>query len=439
MELGRAVTLTRALFGAAIAAVDVRAAVARSIQINGEQLTIPPINFFCDLSATGRIVVIAVGKAAAAMAAEAEDILGDRLSVGLALTKYGHGQETRAIPVREASHPTPDNAGLAAAAELRALVSDLTPDDLVICLISGGGSALLTAPAAPIGLGELQVTTRLLLQAGANINELNVVRKHLETLKGGGLARAAAPARVVALAISDVLGDPLDVIASGPCSGNTSSFADAWTVVERFGLTEQLPMPVVAHLQSGLRGAIPPLPRPDDPLFARVSAAVIANLPGAAAAAADRAVALGWQPTVGNLTIEGEAREVAEQIVARASHLVAGEQRCLILGGETTVTVRGDGVGGRNTELALAAALGIAGRAGVAIASITTDGDDGPTGAAGAVATGDTVARGAALGLSAVEALDRNDSATYLRRVGGLIVTGPTRTNVADLYFVFAE
>ncbi len=439
MELDRAATLTRELFDAAVAAVDVRAAVARSIRLDGDRLTITPAEYSCRLAAIGRVVVLAVGKAAAAMAAEAEAILGDRLSVGLALTKYGHGQATRAIPVREAAHPTPDAAGLAAAAELRALVSDLAADDLVLCLISGGGSALLTAPAAPIGLQELQATTRLLLATGANINELNVVRKHLETLKGGGLARAAAPARVVALAISDVLGDPLDVIASGPCSGTTSSFADAWAVVERFGLAEQLPAPVIAHLQAGLRGAVPPLPRPDDPLFARVSAAVIANLPRAAAAAAERAVALGWTPTVGDLTIEGEAREVAARIVAQAGGLGSGGRRCLILGGETTVTVRGAGIGGRNTELALAAALGIAGRAGVAIASVTTDGDDGPTGATGAVATGDTVARGVALGLSAADALARNDSATYFRRVGGLIVSGPTRTNVADLYFVLAE
>ena len=439
MKLDRAVALTRGLFDAAIAAVDVRAAVARALQIDGDRLTILPVDFSCRLSETGRIVVIAVGKAAAAMAAEAEAILGDRLSVGLALTKYGHGETTRVIPVREASHPTPDAAGLAAAAELRALLADLTADDLVICLISGGGSALLTAPAAPIGLHELQATTRLLLTAGANINELNMVRKHLETLKGGGLARAAAPARVVALAISDVLGDPLDVIASGPCSGNTSSFGDAWAVVERFELTGQLPAPVVAHLEAGLRGQIPPLPRPDDPLFARVSAAVIANLPRAAGAAAACATALGWETHINDLTLEGEAREVATRIVAHAESLGTGGRRCLIFGGETTVTVRGDGIGGRNTELALAAALGIAGRPGVAIASVTTDGDDGPTGAAGAVATAETVARGAARGLSAVDALDRNDSATYFRQVGGLIVSGPTRTNVADLYFVFAE
>lgn len=439
MQLALAEGTTRALFGAAIAAVDVRAAVARSIRLDGDRLIIPPVAFECRLAGVGRVVVIAIGKAAAAMAAAAEEILGERLSAGLALTKYGHGQATRAIPVREAAHPTPDEAGLAAASELRGLLVDLGPDDLVICLLSGGGSALLTAPAPPIGLHDLRATTSSLLAAGANINELNVVRKHLETLKGGGLARAAAPARVIALAISDVLGDPLDVIASGPCSGNSSSFADAWAVVERHDLVAGLPAPVAAHLRAGLRGDIPALPRPDDPLFARVSAAVIANLPRAAEAAARRAAELGWTPEIGDLTIEGEAREVAARIVAGADGLAPGGRRCRIMGGETTVTVRGDGVGGRNTELALAAALGIAGRVGFAVASVTTDGDDGPTGAAGAVATGDTIARGRTLGHDAADALDRNDSATYFRHVGGLIVSGPTRTNVADLYFVLAE
>ncbi|HEY8596978.1 MAG TPA: DUF4147 domain-containing protein [Thermomicrobiales bacterium] len=439
MQLAVAQETTRALFDAAIAAVDVRAAVARSLRIEGDRLTIPPAEFEIPLADVGRVIVVAVGKAAAAMAAAAEDLLGEWISAGLALTKYGHGHPTRMIPVREAAHPTPDAAGLAAAGELRALLADLTPADLVICLISGGGSALLTAPAAPISLVDLQVTTRLLLAAGANINELNVVRKHLETLKGGGLARAAAPARVIALAISDVLGDPLDVIASGPCSGNASSFADAWAVIEQRGISARLPQTVSAHLGAGLRGAIPALPRPDDPIFARVHTGVIANLPRAAEAAARRAVELGWQPDVGNLTIEGEARDVAAQIVAQAPIFAPGGRRCRIMGGETTVTVRGDGIGGRNTELALAAALGIAGRADIAVASVTTDGDDGPTGAAGAVAVGDTIARGTTLGLDAVDFLARNDSATYFRAIGGLIVSGPTRTNVADLYFVLSE
>jgi len=439
MAFDSARVTTETLFAAALAAVDVRAAVARTVLIEGGVLTIPAVGFARPLAAIDRIIVVAVGKAAGTMAAETEAILGDRITAGLALTKHGHGEVTRRIPLREGGHPTPDEAGLAATSELRALLHGLRPTDLVLCLISGGGSALLTAPAAPITLDELRATTGLLLAAGANINELNAVRKHLETLKGGGLARAAAPAQVVALAISDVLGDPLDVIASGPCTGDTTTFADAWAVLERRGLLGQLPAPVVAHLHAGLSGAIPETPGPDDPLFAHVSAATIANLPRAAAAAAAEAAALGWRPEIIDLTIEGEAREVAQGLVERLLALPAGERRCLIGGGETTVTVRGDGVGGRNTELALAAALLLDGVPGCALASLSTDGDDGPTGAAGAFATGATAARGRALGLDVADSLARNDSATYFRAVGGLVVTGPTRTNVADVYFLLRE
>ncbi len=439
MEFDAAQATTEALFAAALAAVDVRAAVARSLSIEAGVLTIPVVGFARPLVEIERIIVIAVGKAAGAMAAEAEAILGEHITAGLALTKHGHGEVTRRIALREGGHPTPDDHGLAATGELLALLRDLHPADLVLCLISGGGSALLTAPAPPITLTELRATTGLLLAAGANINELNAVRKHLETLKGGGLARAAAPAQVVALAISDVLGDPLDVIASGPCTGDTTTFADAWAVVERRGLLDGLPAAVVAHLRAGLSGAIPETPEPDDPLFAHVSAATIANLPRAAEAAAARAAALGWRPEIIDLTIEGEAREVATALVARLLALPAGERRCLIGGGETTVTVRGDGVGGRNTELALAAALLLDGTSGCALASLSTDGDDGPTGAAGAFATGGTAARGRVLGLAAAEALTRNDSATYFRAVGGLVVTGPTRTNVADVYFLLRD
>lgn len=435
MTIDEALATIGDLFSAAVAAVDVRAAVRRALHLGGDRLLVPDAGLDLPLSATGRVLVVAVGKAAAAMAAEAEAVLGDRISAGLALTKYGCGEPTARLPVREAGHPTPDEAGLVAAAELRALLSGLREEDLVLCLISGGGSALLTAPAGPITLDELRATTGLLLAAGANINELNAVRKHLETLKGGGLAAAAAPARVVALAVSDVLGDPLDVIASGPTVGDTSTYADAWEVIARRGLVDRLPTSAAARLQAGLRGDLPETPRPDDPLFARVSTVVIAGLPHAAAGAAARARALGWAPAIRDLAVQGEAREAAHTLIGWADHLGPG-RRCLIGGGETTVTVRGDGIGGRNTELALAAAIAIDGRPDLAVASLATDGDDGASASAGAVATGETVARGRALGLDAAGYLARNDSATFFRQVGGLLLTGPTRTNVADLYCV---
>jgi hydroxypyruvate reductase len=434
MNLDAAQQTIRELFAAAIAAVDVRAAVRRAIRVEGGRLVIPEAQFESALDDFGRVVIVAVGKAAAGMAAAAEEALGDRVHGGLALTKYGSAAPTRQVPVREAGHPTPDEAGLAAAVELRDLCGGLTERDLVLCLISGGGSALLTAPADPITLEDLRATTGLLLAAGANINELNTVRKHLETLKGGGLARAAAPARVVALCVSDVLGDPLDVIASGPTVGDSSTFADAWEVIERRGLADRLPATVAARLRAGLRAEVADTPFPDDPCFAAVRTAVIANLPRAAEGAACRAAELGWQTAIGDLRIEGEAREAARRLVVSAEQLAP--RTCLIGGGETTVTVRGDGVGGRNTELALAAAIAIDGRADLAVAALATDGDDGASGSAGAVVTGETVARGRALGLDAADYLARNDSATYLRQVGGLLLTGPTQTNVADLYCV---
>ena len=441
MDLEAALATVRQLFDAAVAAVDVRAAVRRSLRLEGDRLIVAGTEIALPLAPGGRLTVVAVGKAAAAMAAAAEEILGDRITGGLAITKHGHGGPTRSIAVREAGHPTPDEAGLAAARELASALAGGTPDDVVLCLISGGGSALLTSPVDGITLDDLRATTAALLAAGANINELNAVRKHLETLKGGGLAAVAAPASVLALVVSDVLGDPLDVIASGPTVGDTSTFADAWAVIERHGLQPSLPASVTARLQAGLRGEVPDTPRPDDPLFARVHTVVIANLRLAAEGAARRAAELGYQPSLFDLTIEGEAREVGGQLAARARREArqGRGQRCLIGGGETTVTVRGDGLGGRNTELALAAALEIDGLAGVALASLATDGDDGPTGAAGAVAVGDTIARGRAIGLDAADYLARNDSARYFERVGGLLVTGPTLTNVADLYCILLE
>ena len=447
MELEAAMATVRTLFDAAVARVDVAAAVRRSLRLDGDALVVesPSGTVSWPLTPGGRVLVVAVGKAAAAMAAAAEEVLRERLSAGLAITKYGHGGPVGRIAVREAGHPTPDEAGLAAAGELRELLAGTTERDVVVCLISGGGSALLTAPAEGISLADLRATTAALLEAGATINELNAVRKHLETLKGGGLARAAAPASVVALAVSDVIGDPLDVIASGPTVGDTSTFADAWAVIERRGLADSLPDSVVERLQAGLRGEIPDTPRPDDPLFARVHTAVIANLRLAAEGAAQRALQFGYATELLSLTIEGEAREAGRRLVARVGDALrdgsGGEKRCLIGGGETTVTVRGDGLGGRNTELALAAALALdeAGLRGVTVASLATDGDDGPTGSAGAVATGDTVARGRALGLDAADYLERNDSGTYFERVGGLLVTGPTRTNVADLYCLLLD
>lgn len=442
MRIEAALTTVRELFDAAIGMVDTQAAVRRALALADGTLLVGPERLAAPLR--GRLYVVAIGKAAAAMTAAAEAVLGDRIAGGLALTKYGHAGSllgaTRRVPVYEAGHPTPDEAGLVAARELRDLLAGTAPDDVVLCLLSGGGSALLTMPAPGISLADLRATTNALLAAGATINELNAVRKHLELLKGGGLA-AATPARLIALVVSDVLGDPLDVIASGPTVGDTSTFAEAWAVLERRGLTATALPSVLDRLRAGLRGEAAETPRPSDPLFARVTTLVIANLPLAAEGAARRARELGYDVAFLDLRTEGEARDVGRRLGehALAEAARAGGRRCLIGGGETTVTVRGDGVGGRNTELALAAALAIAGDPRVAVASLATDGDDGPTGSAGAVATGETVSRGAALGLDAADFLARNDSGRYFARVGGLLVTGPTRTNVADLFCLLID
>lgn len=424
-----ALRAARAIFDAAVARVDPRVATRAWIEANGARLA---------PGEGGRLVVVGFGKAAAAMAAEAEDVLGARVSGGVVITKVAHAVATRVVKVAVGGHPTPDEAGLRGAADLRAAIDGLGERDVVLCLVSGGGSALLTAPAEGVSLADLERTTAALLAAGAPIDALNAVRKHVETLKGGGLAAAAWPARVVSLVVSDVLGDRLDVVASGPTVGDTSTFADARAVLDRYGV--DAPEPVRRRLAAGARGEIAETPRPDDPRLARTENVLVANLAAAAAAARDRAAAMGFVVTTLPIDAAGEARDVGRALAARA--LAAppdARPRCWIGGGETTVTVRGKGRGGRNTELALAAAIALDGRAAVAVASLATDGDDGTTGAAGAVATGETAARGRALGLDAGDYLARNDSATFFERVGGLVVTGPTRTNVCDLHVVIFD
>ncbi len=440
MELDAAMATVRALFDAAVARVDVAAAVRRSLRLDGDALVVesPSGTMSLPLMPGGRVLVVAVGKAAAAMAAAAEEVLGERLGAGLAITKYGHGGPVARVEVREAGHPTPDEAGLAAARELGELLAGTTEHDVVVCLISGGGSALLTAPAEEISLADLRATTAALLEAGATINELNAVRKHLETLKGGGLARAAAPAPVVALAVSDVIGDPLDVIASGPTVGDTSTFAEAWAVIERRGLADSLPASVVERLQAGLRGEIPDTPRLDDPLFARVHTAVIANLRLAAEGAAQQARELGYATELLSLTIEGEAREVGRVMAGIALQVRRHGQPlpppCVLLsGGETTVTVRATGGrGGRNTEFLLGLAIQLRGVPGVWALAADTDGIDGSEADAGAIVTPDSLERARALGLSPTGLLAANDAWTFFEGLGDLVTTGPTLTNVND-------
>jgi hydroxypyruvate reductase len=429
---------------AALAAVEPGAAVRRHVQRRGDELEIAGRTY--DLAAVERIWVVGGGKASTAMVAALHGILGDRLAGGLVVTKYDHvdpGLNTGPVAVVEAGHPLPDEAGVSGSGRMAELLSGTTERDLVLAVISGGGSALMTLPAEGLTLADMQATTDLILRCGATIVELNTVRKHLSQIKGGGLARLAAPAPVASLVLSDVVGDPLDAIASGPLTPDLSTFAAAWAVVERYDLVERLPGAVRARLRAGLAGDLPDTPKPGDPLFDRVHNVVVGSNRLAAQAAVGAARAHGLNALLLSTFVEGEAREVARVAAALAKELLAYDQpvprpACLVWGGETTVIVRGQGKGGRNQELALVAAMALEGLPDLLLVALGTDGTDGPTDAAGAVATGGTIARARSLGLDPEAYLADNDSYHFFDALGDLIRTGPTGTNVNDLLFIFA-
>ncbi len=379
-----------------------------------------------------RVLVLAFGKASVSMARAIVSILGDLPIDGIVVSN--DPEDVPHLDVVRAAHPVPDETSVSAARRLTDAAATVGPRDVVLVAISGGGSALLTLPAGGLSLNDLAATTSLLLRCGASIQELNTVRKHLSAVKGGRLAGiVAGAAAVVTLVVSDVVGDDLTVIASGPMVPDHTTFAEALAVLERFDLRQVVPARVVEHLTAGAEGRVPETVN-DERVFATQSIELVATAKKAAEGALERARALGWDATVASTDVTGEAREVAGRIVASASHLRPGEM--LIYAGETTVTVDGDGRGGRNQELALAAALGLAGDGGVVILSAGTDGIDGVTEAAGAFADGGTVERGKDLGLDATEYLRRHDSYSYLSAVGDVIVTGPTGTNVGDLILV---
>jgi glycerate 2-kinase len=390
-----------------------------------------------DLDRVDRIFVLGCGKAGAAMAQVVEEILGDRISAGLVVVKDGHLAPTRIVSIVEAGHPVPDARGERAAGGLLALATSAGERDLVLFLVSGGGSALTPAPASPVTLAEKQAVTRALLEAGATIGELNAVRKHLSRLKGGQLARTAAPAAVLTLVLSDVIGDPLDVIASGPTAPDPTTFGRALDVLRERGVLAAAPATVRERLTAGARGAIAETPKPGDPLFRRLANAVIGNNALIATAAVERARALGYRPQLLTRELQGEARSVARQLVELARSLPP--PACVIASGETTVTVRGRGRGGRCQEFALAAALLVESEPGITVLAAGTDGTDGPTDAAGAIVDGSTVERARRAGLDARVALDDNDAYHVLRATGDLIVSGPTNTNLLDLYAVLRD
>jgi len=432
-----------AVLQAALSAVDPLLATQAFLQRQGSLLTVGDRSY--DLGRFDRIFVIGAGKAGAPMAQAVESVLGDRITTGLVVVKTGHTGPTNIVELAEASHPNPDQAGVDAGRRVLDIAESAGENDLVIALLSGGGSALLVAPAPGLTLSDIQAMTAALLASGATINEINCLRKHTSAVKGGQLARAVAPATLITLALSDVIGSPLDVIASGPTVPDQSTWADAWNIVQRYDLEAKLPDAVLNRLRAGLEGAEPDTPKADDPVFAASQTLVVADNRVAALAALRKAESLGYNALLLTTYLEGEAGQVARVAVGLGREIQAfgapiAPPACLILGGETTVTLGPDsGMGGRNQELALAAAVALQGKPGIVVVSLATDGTDGPTGSAGGIADSSTVARGQVLGLDAEAHLRRHDAYPYLEAVHDLLVTGPTQTNVNDLVFVFVQ
>ena len=436
------------IWRAALDAVDPYRAARRAVSLDGDLLRVGGTAIRLD---TGRrIRIVGGGKAAAPMTEALVDLLGGRIDGGLVITKRGHGEDLGAVgpvAIRAGGHPLPDAAGADAAQEIAALLADRpAEDDLIVVLLSGGGSSLLALPEDGISLDDLRAASDAFILGGADIGQLNALRKHLTRLSGGRMARLAAPARVLALILSDVVGDPLDAIASGPTAPDPTTFADAVAAIAQLGLEGAMPRPVLDHLRRGAAGEIDETPKPGDPVFDRVVNRVVAGNRTAVEAAAEKARSLGFHTEIASFDLGGEARDRGHELAALGIEIARGTgvvrpPACLVFGGETTVLVRGSGSGGRNQELALAAALELEaqGDKRAQVVAISTDGQDGPTDAAGAAVDGSTCERARSAGVDPRAALDDNDSNKALDAAGALIRTGPTRTNVADLALVLVD
>jgi hydroxypyruvate reductase len=433
----------RRIFLAALRAVEPGALLARGLRLEGEVLEVrgqePPLRL--ELNSFERRIVLGAGKAAAAMAAELERLLGGRIDEGLVVVKDGYGAPLQRVRCLEAGHPLPDARGVAAAEEVERIASRAGPKCLAIVLVSGGGSALLPAPLEPLGLADKQAVTRALLTSGAEIGEVNCLRKHLSRLKGGRLVGLLGGAAVLALILSDVPGDRLQSIASGLTVPDPSTYADALGIAGKYGL--ELPAAAREVLERGQRGELAESPKPGDPRFARVRNVLVGTNRTGLEAAREEAASLGYAPVVLSSRIVGEAREVGRVYAAMALDQrrfrdlgSAGQAVCILGGGETTVRVVGQGRGGRNQECALSFLLELAAAGsaaeGLHFLAASSDGSDGPTDAAGAFASLALLEKSRRLGLDPAAFLARNDSYGFFERIGGLLRTGPTNTNVCD-------
>ncbi len=430
------------ILAAALQAVDPALAIRKHLARSGDSLITPNRSY--DLLAFHSIYVIGAGKAGARMAHAVSDLLGDCLTCGVVIVKEGYeGTAPLAgIEIMPAGHPYPDERGLHATRRICSLVENATENDLALCLLSGGGSALLTHPAPGISLDDLVHLTGALLSSGASIHEINTLRKHLDLVKGGNLARRVAPARLLTLILSDVVGNPVESIASGPTAPDPSTYTDALAVLRKYSLEDEVPANIREYLQRGLQGEIPETPKPGNLVFERVENLIVGSNIQAAQAALVQAQREGYNTLLLTTYLQGEARQAGQFLASIARQIATSGQplsrpACIIAGGETTVTVKGDGSGGRNQEMALGAVEALAGIPAATLVCLATDGGDGPTDAAGAVATGETLSRAHKRGMDPEEYLRRNDAYHFFTPLGDLLLTGPTMTNVNDLAFLF--
>ena len=420
------------ILAAAIDAVEPGKAVSRFISINEASLSVAgnPIEV------KGKIVILGIGKAAVAMTSQVAGILGQRLYRGLVVTKHKQEYFIPKVEIFEGGHPLPDERSLAAGKKVEELAAPLGADDLLICLISGGGSALMTSPVDGVSLEDLQSLTSSLLECGARIDEINILRRQLDRLKGGGLAQMANPAKVVSLILSDVVGNPLETIASGLTTPDPTTAADALAVLKKYNLSKKTPGKILEVLRRNSKAE-------QSPSLTDVQNIIVGSNLTAAQAALRQAEEEGFNPYLLRTDLQGEAREAARDLSIQLRWAwkmgdPVPRPACIVAGGETTVTVHADGRGGRNTELALAAVSELADFPDVMVVTLATDGEDGATDAAGAVVTGDTWRSGIELDMNSSEFLNRNDSYTYFNALDDLLKPGPTGTNVNDLTFLFS-
>lgn len=418
------------ILAAAIRSAEAGAAVRRFFRRESDSLFVDGREY--PLDKIGRVRVLGLGKASPAMTLPLADLLPDRATRGLLIPKATPVHAPDGFDLQPGGHPVPSEASLRAGQKARGLVRGLDENDLLVCLISGGGSALMTLPHAGVSLPDLRALTSDLLACGARVDEVNILRRHLDSLKGGGLARLASPARVVSLILSDVVGNPLEAVASGPTAPDPSTREDARRVLEKYGLAEKVPAPILEALETN-----PETPKPGDALFERVQNVVVGSNARAAESACSQARSEGFHPVWLGDDWQGEARDVGRELSRILKSASEPRPFCLVAGGETTVAVRGRGRGGRNQELALAAVRELAGRPDLLLVTLATDGEDGVTDAAGAVVSGGTLARGLGLGLVPESFLAENDSYSYFNALDDLLRPGPTGTNVNDLMFCF--